>query len=132
MGPTSKHFLQLLFLASAVFVPWGMLRAAPEVAHAEAAIAGSPAEVSFGSSIGFVVLYRGNGSQVAILGNSSGFVADVARGEEIDLKLAFDPGSQAETLEAVVTANGLEPAQVRLSGGEKEWNTVRRERRFRS
>jgi hypothetical protein len=119
----AKRLFRATFLAGTVLLPCVSSAAAPQVVKAEVRIKGQPAEASSRSAFGFLLLYRGDGSQVALTGKSPGFTAEAAKGDDIDLALTgVGPGVVA----ADVTAAGPSPTLVNLGVGLLcDWQTVR-------
>ena len=112
----AKRLLRAFCLAGMVMLPQGPASAAVETVKAEARIAGGPAEASSRSAAGFVMLHRGDGSQLALMGKTAGFVADLARGQEVDLTLT---GTGEGLLLADATPHGPVPLARVLANGRR-------------
>lgn len=119
----AKRLLRALSLVGAVILPHVAVSAATESVKVDATIAGAPAEASSRSTAGFLMFHRGDGSQLALMGKTSGFVVDLARGQDVDLTLT---GAGEGVFLADVTARGPAPLWVALAtGADPGWQTVK-------
>lgn len=103
-----------------------------EVGPAEVVIGGQPATVSSASALGFVLCYRGEGSQVATLGRSNGCVASVITGQPVEIRIPLRrlPGQGRVAAEVLLTPGGPAEASLGLNGGPR-WQAVGEERPLR-
>jgi hypothetical protein len=91
-----------------------VLVAAPEVGQAQVRIAGKDAVASSPSAVGFLLLFRDAGSQVAMMGRSPGCVVSAVAAETVEIAIPVTRIDGLATLTAEAVAGGA-PAQVGVS-----------------